>query len=131
MFDIDHFKHFNDYYGHLAGDDCLRSLAQVLLQDVRCSGELVARYGGEEFVVLLSDSNLETALETAQRIQRAVRSLALVHAGMPHGIVSFSFGVASLNPSRQHGPAELIRQADLALYRAKASGRDCIECSTE
>ena len=131
MLDVDHFKHFNDQYGHLAGDDCLRSLTQVLLNEVRRSGELVARYGGEEFVVLMPDSNAQAALETAQRIQRAVRLLALIHAETPPGIVSFSFGVVSLNPSAHHVPDDLVRQADLALYRAKAMGRDRIELAAE
>jgi len=131
MLDVDHFKHFNDHYGHLAGDDCLRSLTQVLLKEVRRSGELVARYGGEEFVVLMPDSNVQAALETAQRIQRAVRTLALIHAETAPGIVSFSFGVASLKPSPLHVPDELVRQADLALYRAKAMGRDRIELVSE
>ena len=131
MLDVDHFKHFNDHYGHLAGDDCLRSLTQVLLKEVRRSGELVARFGGEEFVVLMPDSNVQAALETAQRIQRAVRTLALIHAETAPGIVSFSFGVASLKPSPLHVPDELVRQADLALYRAKAMGRDRIELASE
>ena len=131
MLDVDHFKHFNDHYGHLAGDDCLRSLTQVLLKEARRSGELVARFGGEEFVVLMPDSNMQAALETAQRIQRAVRTLALIHAETAPGIVSFSFGVASLKPSPLHVPDELVRQADLALYRAKAMGRDRIELASE
>jgi len=131
MLDVDHFKHFNDHYGHLAGDDCLRSLTQVLLKEARRSGELVARFGGEEFVVLMPDSNVQAALETAQRIQRAVRTLALIHAETAPGIVSFSFGVASLKPSPLHVPDELVRQADLALYRAKAMGRDRIELASE
>lgn len=131
MLDVDHFKHFNDYYGHLAGDDCLRSLTQILLKEVRRSGELVARYGGEEFVVLMPDSNVQAAMDTAQRIQGAVRLLGQIHAETSPGIVSFSFGVASLKPSSQHVPDDLVRQADLALYRAKALGRDRIELAVE
>ena len=127
MLDVDHFKHFNDYYGHLAGDDCLRSLTQILLKEVRRSGELVARYGGEEFVVLMPDSNVQAAMDAAQRIQAAVRLLGLIHAETSPGIVSFSFGVASIKPSSQHAPDDLVRLADLALYRAKALGRDRIE----
>lgn len=127
MLDVDHFKHFNDHYGHLAGDDCLRSLTQALLREVRRSGELVARYGGEEFVVLMPDTHVDAAFEAAQRIQQAVWSLALPHVGMPSGIVTFSFGVASLEPSSLYVPDDLVRQADLALYRAKALGRDRIE----
>ena len=130
MLDVDHFKHFNDHYGHLAGDDCLRSLTQVLLKEVRRSGELVARYGGEEFVVLMPDSKVQAAVEAAERIQRAVRLLGLTHSQTSPGIVSFSLGVASLKPSLQHTPEDLVRQADLALYRAKALGRDRIEIAS-
>jgi len=131
MLDVDHFKNYNDHFGHLAGDDCLRALTQALLKEVRRSGELVARYGGEEFVVLLPDSTLHQAQEAAQRIQQAVWLLALPHAGTPAGMVTFSFGVASLNPSLSHLPEELVRQADLALYRAKGSGRNRIELATD
>ena len=111
----------------MAGDDCLRSLTQILLKEVRRSGELVARYGGEEFVVLMPDSNVQAAMDAAQRIQAAVRLLGLIHAETSPGIVSFSFGVASIKPSSQHAPDDLVRLADLALYRAKALGRDRIE----
>jgi diguanylate cyclase (GGDEF)-like protein len=127
MLDVDHFKHYNDLYGHLAGDDCLRALSQVLVREVRRSGELVARYGGEEFVVLMPDSTLQSALDMAGRIQQALRVLALPHQNVEAGIVSFSLGVASLCPSPRYAPQELIRQADLALYRAKGAGRDRIE----
>ncbi|MEI7611969.1 MAG: diguanylate cyclase [Betaproteobacteria bacterium] len=129
ILDVDHFKHFNDHYGHLAGDDCLRALAQVLLKEVRRSGELVARYGGEEFVVLMPDSSASAALEMAERIQQAVWSLAVPHAEIADsiGIVTFSFGVASLTPSASFVPDDLIGEADQALYRAKNSGRNRIE----
>ena len=92
MLDVDHFKHFNDHLGHLSGDDCLRSLANILISQVRRSGELAARYGGEEFVLLMPDSTVQSALETAGRIQRAVWSLAIAHEETPAGIVTFSFG---------------------------------------
>ncbi len=131
MLDVDHFKHFNDHYGHLAGDDCLRALAQILLKEVRRSGELVARYGGEEFAVLMPDSTESSALEMACRIQNAVWSLALPHAETQPGIVTFSFGIASLTPSLNMDPDALIRQADLALYRAKESGRNRIELANQ
>ncbi|MEI7430236.1 MAG: diguanylate cyclase [Betaproteobacteria bacterium] len=131
MLDVDHFKSYNDHFGHLAGDDCLRALTQVMLKEVRRSGELVARYGGEEFVVLMPDSTLHQAREAAERIQQAVWLLALPHSGTPAGMVTFSFGVAILNPSLSHLPEELVRQADLALYRAKGSGRNRIELATD
>jgi len=129
MLDVDNFKHFNDHYGHLAGDDCLRALAQALIKAGRRAGELVARFGGEEFVVLLPDTSLPEALEAAQRMQHEVWSLALPHAEIATGIVTFSLGVASVVPSRDHLPEDLIRLADTALYQAKASGRNCISTS--
>jgi len=126
MLDVDNFKHFNDHYGHLAGDDCLRALAQALVKSGRRAGELVARYGGEEFIVLLPDTDMTEALEAAQRMQHEVWSLALPHAHTAAGIVTFSLGVASLIPTLQQIPETLVRQADAALYRAKESGRNCI-----
>ncbi|MBE0622557.1 MAG: diguanylate cyclase [Burkholderiales bacterium] len=131
LLDVDHFKHFNDNYGHLAGDGCLRALARALEQAGRRAGELPARYGGEEFVVLLPDAGLDGALETARRIQKDVWSLALPHAETSPGIVTVSLGVASVVPSRQHIPEELVRQADAALYRAKQSGRNCLQTAAD
>jgi len=131
MLDVDHFKHFNDHYGHVAGDDCLRALAQVLLREVRRSGELVARYGGEEFVVLLPDTDVHTAFDVGQRIQQAVWSLGVPHAQVPSGIVTFSLGISSRVPSESHVPDDLVRQADLALYQAKETGRNCIQLAVD
>lgn len=131
MLDVDHFKHFNDRYGHLAGDDCLRTLARVLLKEVRRSGELVARFGGEEFVVLMPDTGLDAALEIARRIQESVWSLALPHEQSKSGIVTFSLGVASLVPSEHYVPDDLVRQADRALYRAKELGRNRLELASD
>jgi len=131
MLDVDHFKHFNDHYGHVAGDDCLRALAQVLLREVRRSGELVARYGGEEFVVLLPDTDAHTAFDVGQRIQQAVWSLGVPHAQVPSGIVTFSFGISSRVPSERHVPDDLVRHADLALYQAKETGRNCIQLAVD
>ena len=127
MLDVDNFKHFNDYYGHLAGDDCLRALAQALVKAGQRAGELASRYGGEEFVVLLPDTTLSEAFEAAQRMQKEVWSLALPHADLAPGIVTFSLGVASLIPSKEKTPEDLIQQADTALYQAKSAGRNCIK----
>lgn len=127
MLDIDHFKSFNDLYGHLAGDDCLQRFAQELAQSARRVGELVARYGGEEFVILLPDKDKQTAFEVAKHIQKVVLSLAIPHAASPAGIVTASLGVASLQPSSQQRPVELVRLADAALYRAKLAGRNCVQ----
>lgn len=130
MLDVDLFKHYNDHYGHVAGDGCLQALAGALIKAGRRAGELVARYGGEEFIVLLPDANGQDALEAARHMQHEVWSLALPHAETAPGIVTFSLGVASLVPSSQHTPEDLIRQADSALYRAKASGRNCLQLAT-
>jgi diguanylate cyclase (GGDEF)-like protein len=126
MLDVDHFKHYNDHYGHLAGDDCLRALARGLVQAGRRAGELVARYGGEEFAVLLPDTGRDEAIEAAQRMQEAIWSLALPHAGSAPGMVTFSLGVASLMASTEKSPDDLIQLADTALYQAKDAGRNCI-----
>ncbi len=127
MLDIDHFKRFNDLYGHLAGDACLQTLAKGLAESGRRAGELAARYGGEEFVILLPNMDKQAALETAKHIHQMVLSLAMPHADSPSGIVTVSLGVAILQPSNQHLPVELVRQADAALYRAKMAGRNCIQ----
>ncbi|MCB2382827.1 diguanylate cyclase [Shewanella sp. SR1] len=131
MLDIDHFKQFNDHYGHLAGDDCLKQLASTLSQSGRRAGELVARYGGEEFVILLPNIDKKTVLDTAQHIHQLIQSIAIPHANTDLGIVTASAGVAYLNPAKQHDPLELVRQADFALYRAKSAGRNCIRVMDE
>ncbi|HDZ8897876.1 TPA: diguanylate cyclase [Aeromonas dhakensis] len=126
MLDIDHFKQFNDLYGHVAGDECLRLLANALTQFTRRSGELVARYGGEEFVVLLPNIERQSAYDTAQYIQQALLELALPHPQNVTGFVTVSIGIACLRPSHDQQPSELVKLADLALYHAKSSGRNSI-----
>jgi diguanylate cyclase (GGDEF)-like protein len=131
MLDVDLFKHFNDHYGHLAGDGCLQALAHVLAKTGRRAGDLVARYGGEEFVVLLPNASEYDALEAARHIQHEIWSLALPHADTSPGIVTVSLGVVSLVPSRELISEDLIRQADAALYRAKQSGRNCLQSAAD
>lgn len=132
LLDVDVFKHFNDQYGHLAGDACLQALALTLTQTAgHREGDLVARFGGEEFVVLLPAANAQAALEVAGHIQQGIASLALPHQGAPLGVVTVSFGVASLVPQRDQAPEELVRRADRALYRAKQGGRNRIELAPE
>ncbi len=130
MLDVDNFKHFNDQYGHLAGDDCLLALARVLVKAGRRAGDLVARYGGEEFVVLVPGTSRLDALATARHIQNEIWALALPHADTAPGIVTVSLGVASVVPSTQHTPEQLVREADSALYRAKQLGRNCLQSAT-
>lgn len=127
MLDIDYFKKYNDHYGHLAGDQCLQVLAQKLSQSLTRAGDLVARYGGEEFVVLLPATDVVAALEVAEHLQTTVASLAIPHAKSSFGIVTVSLGVASLIPSDQYPVLELVKRADIALYRAKSAGRNCVE----
>jgi diguanylate cyclase (GGDEF)-like protein len=131
MLDVDLFKHFNDHYGHLAGDNCLQALAQMLAKAGLREGDMAARYGGEEFVMLLPNTNGHDALEIARRIQHGIWSLEIPHAEIPPNIVTVSLGIASLVPSIQHAPEDLIRQADAALYSAKQSGRNCLQSATE
>jgi len=127
MLDVDHFKHFNDHYGHLAGDGCLKALAQALIKAERRAGKLVARYGGEEFVVLMPETTEAEALATARHIQKEIWAIALPHAETEPGIVTVSLGVASLVPTMELTPDALLCQADAAMYRAKQLGRNQVQ----
>ncbi len=124
--DIDYFKPYNDNYGHLAGDDCLRQVAQMLTTLVRRPGDLAARYGGEEFVLLLPNTTLPGAIQMVEQVQAAIAQRHLPHAySQVSPIVTLSFGLVCHCPGvQEHSPRELIHQADLALYEAKAQGRD-------
>ncbi len=124
--DIDHFKRFNDHYGHVAGDECLRQVAALLQSCVRRAGEIVARYGGEEFVVLLPATEIAQAEEMAQRCLMEIAHLAIPHASSPTAShVTFSIGIAHVHPSASHEPELLVNAADTAMYRAKSAGRAC------
>jgi diguanylate cyclase (GGDEF)-like protein len=116
MFDIDHFKQFNDRFGHPAGDELLRQVAQVLRESARAY-DVAARYGGEEFALLLPNTALEQAVQVAERLRQQIRAIE-----NPHAPVSASFGVATYR--RGMPPATLVYEADAALYRAKRNGRD-------
>ncbi len=124
MLDVDYFKNFNDTYGHVAGDDCLRKIAELLARHVSRAGELTARFGGEEFAVILPNSGLEDAVQAAQRICCALFALQLEHAGSPHKFVSLSVGVACMTPLPGSSHTLLLEQADAALYLAKRGGRN-------
>jgi two-component system, cell cycle response regulator len=125
LFDLDFFKVYNDFYGHLAGDDCLTQIAQAIHQKVDRAGDLVARYGGEEFVVLLPNTDLDGAISVAERIQQTIKDLAIPHQqSSVKPIVTISIGIASVQPTIEVQPNTLIDQADQALYRAKYQGRD-------
>lgn len=123
--DIDHFKAFNDTYGHQEGDNCLKSAAQALASVVRRPADLLARYGGEEFACVLPGTEVTGAVWLAERMREAVAVLAIPHRQSSAGpTVSASFGVAVLVPSAERAPSELIRAADERLYAAKAAGRN-------
>lgn len=125
MIDIDYFKRFNDRYGHLAGDDCLRRVAQALSRALGRPGDLVARYGGEEFGVILADTPLENATLVAQGLSQAVRDLAIPHAESGcSDRVTISLGVASQVPVPGDPQEALVLAADRALYQAKEAGRN-------
>jgi diguanylate cyclase (GGDEF)-like protein len=132
MIDIDHFKKYNDRYGHLAGDACLRQVAGVLRQCVRRAGELVARYGGEEFVLLLPSADIVHACETAQKCLYLMELEAISHADSPTSSqVSLSIGVACAQPFAGLDASTMIGAADAAMYRAKSSGRARYEVATQ
>ncbi len=126
MCDVDHFKAYNDHYGHLAGDAVLRAIANTIAQSCR-AGDLVYRYGGEEFLVILPEQSLASATTAAERTRLAVEQLGLAHAAKtPAGVVTISAGIAMLEPNTGMTIDDWLRDADTALYRAKAAGRNCV-----
>lgn len=126
MIDVDHFKLYNDRYGHPEGDACLREVASMLKLRLRRPGDLIARFGGEEFIAVLVDAPLSTAAIAAERARKGVESLNRAHAASTtQPVVTVSIGVASLRPNVPHAsPAQLIAAADEALYQAKSRGRN-------
>lgn len=126
MIDIDHFKHLNDRFGHVRGDDCLRQVAGIIAEHARRPGDLAVRYGGEEFLLLYPGLDRDTACVHAERLLDALRDARLPQApGLPRDFVSISIGVAVTTPGRNMiEPEELVCAADDALYEAKNSGRD-------
>lgn len=124
MIDIDCFKEFNDRYGHVAGDDCLKLIARTTEISARRATDLVARYGGEEFAMLLPNTDMAGAIAIAERTLHAIEALGVPHAGSPAGRVTASVGVASFAPAPGSSPESLVRGADIELYRAKQTGRN-------
>jgi diguanylate cyclase (GGDEF)-like protein len=130
MIDVDHFKKFNDHYGHVMGDDCLRRVAAALSKATR-GNDLVARYGGEEFAVLLSDGDARLACIVAERLRAAVAKMALPHEGAGDGaIVTISLGLATTCPENPTNIRTLIEDADRNLYAAKRAGRNRVEITS-
>lgn len=133
MVDIDFFKGFNDFHGHLSGDECLRRVAQALFAAVpRRDGDLVARYGGEEFAVLLVDTDSEGVRTVSERLRSGVSALAIPHGrSAASEVVTVSIGAASIIPDGGHSPTVLIAIADGFLYRAKEEGRNRVVVAPE
>jgi GGDEF domain-containing protein len=155
MIDVDFFKKFNDHYGHIQGDACLRKVSNVLMEGTRIRVEapalapemdlppsfqritgrarradFTARFGGEEFIVLLHGADLDSAMLVGERLRQGVEDLLMAHAGAPWGFVSISIGAASMLPSEQADPENLTQSADANLYEAKRQGRNRVAGST-
>ncbi|WOB08112.1 diguanylate cyclase domain-containing protein [Piscinibacter gummiphilus] len=124
MIDVDQFKLYNDHYGHLGGDACLKRVAAVLKDGQRVAADLAARYGGEEFALVLPNTDLAGTQAVAERLRRQVAELREPHAASPHGIVTVSVGIAAFVPSASTSIAHWIEVADAALYEAKRQGRN-------
>lgn len=126
MIDIDHFKAYNDHYGHPAGDRCLQAVAGVVASAARRPGDLAARYGGEEMVLLLPNCDEHGAQRVAATVQERLQVLEVTHATSPFGRITVSLGIAVQPPGQTPPPqpADLLASADAALYRAKHLGRN-------
>lgn len=124
MLDIDHFKAYNDLLGHLAGDDVLQQVAEVLQKCLQREGDAACRYGGEEFAIILANTDLSSGAHVAARVHQMLAELNIPHPGSPIGRVTLSIGLACMEPSQDNQPYMLIAQSDQALYRAKHQGRN-------
>jgi diguanylate cyclase (GGDEF)-like protein len=127
MIDVDHFKRYNDNYGHSAGDDCLRYVARALDKVVQRAADMVARYGGEEFVAILPDTNAIQGLQVGERFCDTISALQLEHKYSPSGKhITISVGVATCIPTMHIRSQTLLEMADNMLYKAKRKGRNCV-----
>ncbi|HLO12691.1 MAG TPA: diguanylate cyclase [Pseudoneobacillus sp.] len=125
MFDIDHFKLYNDTYGHLQGDDCIKEVAKTVQSIIHQTKDFIARYGGEEFVIILPNTRLDEAILMAETIRKSIKVLGIPHAASEtKPVVTISLGVATLRPSHHSNRMQIIINADDALYQAKAEGRN-------
>jgi diguanylate cyclase (GGDEF)-like protein len=128
MLDVDRFKPFNDHYGHLGGDDCLKQIAAAIKKMMCRPGDIIARYGGEEFIVALPDTALDSAAYLAEKIRVEVEKQAIPHQVSDISpYVTISLGVAEMIPDAGTDPNTLIKQADQCLYQAKNLGRNQVQ----
>ncbi|WP_431694833.1 sensor domain-containing diguanylate cyclase [Rhizobium giardinii] len=127
LIDLDHFKAFNDTYGHLEGDNCLRAIGEALRSITKRPSDLAARFGGEEFVILLPGADRDGAVRVAEGLRSILHGRAIPHSASSKLIVTASIGVVSMSAkSTYSAPNEMLEAADRALYEAKTKGRDCI-----
>jgi diguanylate cyclase (GGDEF)-like protein len=127
MIDLDNFKAYNDNYGHIAGDSCLKKIAKVLKNTVSRPEDLVGRYGGEEFCVVLPNTDMDGAMHVAERIRIEVERLGIPHSGnSDKSVVTLSVGVSSHIPGLQAPSNQLLSEADKALYQAKMAGKNIV-----
>ncbi len=125
--DVDFFKNYNDHYGHQAGDDCFRSVADAIRKRVGRPGDLIARYGGEEFAIVMPETDIRGAFQVAENIRQELTKMNIPHArsaAAPY--VTISCGIACMYPDATNDPKSLIEKADQGLYRAKQKGRNCV-----
>jgi two-component system cell cycle response regulator len=123
LLDVDHFKSYNDTYGHQAGDEILKAVAAQLNDQAR-AGDSLYRYGGEEFLCIFPEQSLETGTIAVERMRRAIEALAIPHRESPTGVLTISAGIAMLDPDHTPSASGAVKQADEALYRAKQLGRN-------
>lgn len=127
--DIDFFKAYNDTYGHQAGDECLKQVANILRESARRESDFVARYGGEEFALILPNTEVLGAVGVAETIRSQIKASGISHLGSEVSqFLTLSLGVASLIPNRHCSSDILLHESDLALYEAKSRGRDRVSC---
>ena len=127
MIDVDFFKPFNDEYGHPAGDQVLRQIAQTLKHNLHRATDYLARYGGEEFCVILTDTKPEDALSVAERLRSKIQELH-IRSDVSHcaNVVTVSIGIATISPDAKVLEMDMVKAADEALYEAKRQGRNCV-----
>ncbi|MBN2876495.1 MAG: diguanylate cyclase, partial [Bacilli bacterium] len=132
MLDIDHFKEYNDHYGHLQGDEIIILIAKLIAKHAKRSSDLAVRFGGDEFIVVLSNTAQDVANRIALDIQKEISKLALLHEHSPiASTITLSIGIASLIPNTESSTNELLDKADQALYKAKGNGRNKIQIYKE
>ncbi|WP_226507260.1 sensor domain-containing diguanylate cyclase [Pseudomonas sp. MWU16-30317] len=127
LLDIDWFKQYNDHYGHLRGDECLRQVSGLIGSCINRAGDLAARYGGEEFVILLPETDLEGALSVAEKVRLSIVNALIDHSASPVGNVTISSGVVAISTPIKDGHSHALEEADRLLYCAKAKGRNRVE----